>query len=153
VGTFILTMIISLTVVIGGGPSDGQPNLGPLLIGFAVFVAHIVLIPFTGCGINPARTFGPALVNSLGGQNQWGPWSWIYYAGPAFGSIMSAGVFYMLKDDSAPVVKRRLSNHPDGASIEGGISLEAIAAEVAEAPHKYHMQDGALSTGFNAAVN
>ena len=29
------------------------PNLAPLVVGLAVFLAHIVLIPITGCGINP----------------------------------------------------------------------------------------------------
>ncbi|KNC74659.1 hypothetical protein SARC_12801, partial [Sphaeroforma arctica JP610] len=38
-------------------------NLAPLAIGFSVFLAHVVLIPLTGCGINPARTFGAALIS------------------------------------------------------------------------------------------
>lgn len=162
-GTFLLTMVVSLTVVIGGGPSDGQPNLGPLLIGFAVFVAHIVLIPFTGCGINPARTFGPALINSIGGQNVWESWSWIYYIGPLCGSLMSAGCFYLLQDEVVPEPVRRVSkviNNNDGVESGNAVSEEGIVMEtvttvndVAAVPHKYHMPEGTTSTGFHSTVH
>lgn len=52
IGTFTLCVVVALTAVRAGGPSDGKPNLAPLCIGFTVFVVHLVLIPFTGCGIN-----------------------------------------------------------------------------------------------------
>ena len=39
-----------------------KQNLAPLPIGLAVFLAHVVCIPITGCSINPTRSFGPALV-------------------------------------------------------------------------------------------
>jgi len=34
-----------------------------IAIGFAVFVAHVLLIPVDGCSINPARSFGPAMIS------------------------------------------------------------------------------------------
>ena len=36
--------------------------LAPLPIGFAVFVVHLATMPITGTGINPARSFGAAVV-------------------------------------------------------------------------------------------
>jgi hypothetical protein len=36
-----------------------------MAIGFAVFLAHMVLIPIDGCSINPARSFGPAVISYL----------------------------------------------------------------------------------------
>ncbi|CAF2157245.1 unnamed protein product [Brassica rapa] len=38
------------------------PVLAPLLIGFAVFMVHLATIPITGTGINPARSFGAAVI-------------------------------------------------------------------------------------------
>ncbi|KAF3951450.1 hypothetical protein CMV_022896 [Castanea mollissima] len=40
-----------------------QPRvLAPLSIGFAVFMVHLATIPITGTGINPARSFGAAVI-------------------------------------------------------------------------------------------
>lgn len=43
--------------------------LAPLPIGFAVFMVHLATIPVTGTGINPARSFGAAVI-----FNQDKPW-------------------------------------------------------------------------------
>jgi aquaporin PIP len=56
--------------------------LTPLMIGFAVFLAHLVLIPIDGCSINPARSLGSAVVslNAASWANMW-----IFWAGPIIG--------------------------------------------------------------------
>lgn len=36
--------------------------LAPLPIGFAVFVVILATVPITGTGINPARSFGAAVI-------------------------------------------------------------------------------------------
>jgi len=36
--------------------------LAPLPIGFAVFLVHLATIPITGTSINPARSFGAAII-------------------------------------------------------------------------------------------
>jgi glycerol uptake facilitator-like aquaporin len=43
--------------------------LAPLPIGFAVFMVHLATIPITGTGINPARSFGAAVI-----YNRSKPW-------------------------------------------------------------------------------
>jgi glycerol uptake facilitator-like aquaporin len=47
-------------------------------------LAHIVAIPFTGCGINPARSFGPAAVS---GDVEY---LWIFIVAPAAGSFLAS---------------------------------------------------------------
>lgn len=97
IGTMLVCMTVFFTEVRVGGPTDGKPNLSLLCIGLSVFLAHIVLLPYTGCGINPARTFGPALVGIMENGNDdedvyFGPDAWIYYLGPVMGALMVTGM-------------------------------------------------------------
>lgn len=65
-----------------------------LAIGFAVFAAHLFLLPIDGCSINPTRSFGPALVSLGRGCENYTPGGvrdlWIMWIGPLFGSALAA---------------------------------------------------------------
>ncbi len=94
-GTVLLCMTVLMVAVHKGNPFS---PMAPHPIGFAVFVAHLALVPFTGCGINPARTFGPAVVAAIAGHSgAWGSWSWIYFVGPFTGSFVSVGIYKLFK--------------------------------------------------------
>src|SRR5690242_2787870 len=67
VGTFILVF-----TVFGVIHRKAVPGFAGLAIGLVVFAAIIPVAPATGASINPARTFGPMLVQQLaGGAVQW----------------------------------------------------------------------------------
>ena len=61
VTTFVLVLVI---LVVSDenrapvSPSRGESWNVPLAAGLTVGVCHLVAIPFTGCGLNPARTLG-----------------------------------------------------------------------------------------------
>jgi glycerol uptake facilitator-like aquaporin len=63
IGTFMLVMTVCWTAVSKKSIAD---NCAPLAIGLSVFFAHLTAIPITNCSINPARSFGAALANSMG---------------------------------------------------------------------------------------
>merc|ERR1719401_1030636 len=63
-GTFLLCMVVWETAV--SKQSQAGKN-APIAIGFAVFLAHLLLLPIDGCSINPTRSFGPAVVNKMHG--------------------------------------------------------------------------------------
>ncbi|KAF7993064.1 hypothetical protein HCN44_005845 [Aphidius gifuensis] len=50
--------------------------------GFAVAGISFAASPYTGCSMNPARTFGPALWN-----NAWNH-QWVYWIGPTVGALL-----------------------------------------------------------------
>jgi MIP family channel proteins len=61
-GTFLVLYIVfhtSIHKTYQVGPSSA------LCIGMSVFVVHCLMIPINGCSINPARSFGPAVIASI----------------------------------------------------------------------------------------
>eukprot|EP00262_Sarcandra_glabra_P005911 TRINITY_DN1784_c0_g1_i2.p1 TRINITY_DN1784_c0_g1~~TRINITY_DN1784_c0_g1_i2.p1 ORF type:complete len:243 (-),score=22.83 TRINITY_DN1784_c0_g1_i2:234-962(-) len=63
IGTFVLVYtVFSATDPKRSARDSHVPVLAPLPIGFAVFMVHLATIPVTGTGINPARSFGAAVI-------------------------------------------------------------------------------------------
>ncbi|XP_071638692.1 aquaporin AQPAe.a-like isoform X1 [Temnothorax longispinosus] len=61
-----------------------------LKFGLCVTVLCLAFIPHTGCSLNPARTFGPAVWN--------GHWTyhWVYWLGPIGGAVIAALIYRSL---------------------------------------------------------
>ncbi|KXS13347.1 aquaporin-like protein [Gonapodya prolifera JEL478] len=85
-GTFLLISTVFLTAV----EKSRITFLAPVLIGLVVFVLHLILIPYTGCSVNPARSFGPAVVT--------GDWKdqWIFWIGPVLGAVFASVHYYFI---------------------------------------------------------
>ncbi len=70
-----------------------EPGFAGLSIGMTVAAVIVVLGAFTGASINPARTFGPYLMDTLlGGANLWAFFP-IYLIGSIVGGILAALVY------------------------------------------------------------
>lgn len=121
VGELILTFLLCFTVMATIDPSR-DASLGPLAIGMAVCVAHIILVPITGCGINPARSLGPALFSAPQGALKD---LWVFLVAPLVASPLAA-VLYPFWFEQAPV--ERLTSAAPAAVAEGqqhfGTSLQ-----------------------------
>ncbi|KAH7125631.1 aquaporin-like protein, partial [Dendryphion nanum] len=59
----------------------------PMYIGLTLFVAEICGVYFTGGSLNPARSFGPAVVAGFTS------YQWIYWLGPLLGAGLGGAVF------------------------------------------------------------
>jgi len=79
--TFFLVLVIFMTAV----HKKASPGWHGFTIGGMVFLIHLVAVPLTGASVNPARTFGPALISGF-----W-EFHWLYWAAPILGGII-AGV-------------------------------------------------------------
>ncbi len=81
--TFVLVFVVFATAI----DPKGLGSIAPIAIGLAVLVDHLFGVPVTGAGMNPARSFGPALVA--------GAWEnhWIFWAGPLIGGAIAALIY------------------------------------------------------------
>ncbi|XP_047981829.1 aquaporin PIP2-7 [Salvia hispanica] len=88
IGTFVLVYtVFSATDPKRNARDSHVPVLAPLPIGFAVFMVHLATIPITGTGINPARSFGAAVI--FNNEKAWDD-HWIFWVGPFIGAAIAA---------------------------------------------------------------
>jgi aquaporin-4 len=97
--TFFLVTVIFLTAVHKKAPA----GIHGISIGGMVFLLHIVGVPLTGASMNPARTFGPAVVSGLSGF-----WElhWLYWLAPIVGGIIAGVIMnYVFVNNAEPKTK------------------------------------------------
>jgi MIP family channel proteins len=85
IATFFLTFVVFGTAV-----DPKAPKVGGFAIGLVVTADILAIGPLTGASMNPARSFGPAVVSGvLEGQM-------IYWIGPIIGSLIAAVLYDQL---------------------------------------------------------
>ena len=93
---FILTFLL-LTSVFGTAVDERGKSvkIGAFAIGLTVTFDILAGGPVTGASMNPARSFGPALV-----QGFWS-WHWCYWVGPILGAVAASLLYHhvLLKED------------------------------------------------------
>ncbi|XXG97021.1 hypothetical protein Hte_003315 [Hypoxylon texense] len=106
--------------------------IAPIGIGLSLFIAELVGVFYTGGSLNPARSFGPAVV-----IGQFYSYHWIYWVGPTLGSLLASAFYVFIKaleyetvnpqQDSTqevpeapevPEPPKSPSNHPDSNHYE-----------------------------------
>ena len=87
---FEVVMTALFVIVILGSTSEGAPaGFAGLAIGITLAVIHIVGIQVTGVSVNPARSFGPAVL--IGGHAL--EQLWLFIVAPAVGGVLGALLF------------------------------------------------------------
>lgn len=85
----ILTCIFVLAIL-GVTSRKEYSNIAGLVIGAALTLVHLLGINFTGTSVNPARSFGPALIaGNLEGV-------WVFILAPLVGGILAAVIYSFL---------------------------------------------------------
>ncbi|CAI5765230.1 aquaporinaquaporin-5-like [Podarcis lilfordi] len=73
-----------------------------LSIGLAVTMAHLIGIYYTGCSLNPARSFGPAVI-----MGKFSGAHWVFWLGPIFGASVASVVYnYLLYPQKLSIGER-----------------------------------------------
>jgi len=70
--------------------SDAVPGIA---IGFTVVIGVLIGGPITGGSMNPARSFGPALVAGAAALTNY----WVYAVGPCIGAVLGALAFEAIR--------------------------------------------------------
>lgn len=103
VAELILTFQLALCIFSSTDSRRTSPVGSPALsIGLSVTLGHLVGIYFTGCSMNPARSFGPAVV-----MKQFSSEHWVFWVGPIVGAALAAILyFYLLFPNSLSLSER-----------------------------------------------
>ena len=95
-----------LFVIMGATDRRAPAGFGPLAIGLALTLIHLISIPVTNTSVNPARSTGPAIF--VGG------WAlaqlWLFWVAPLLGGALGGVAYRWLMPEEAVV--------PAGRSIE-----------------------------------
>jgi glycerol uptake facilitator protein len=102
IATFLLLLAIMGTAVDKRSPQ----GLAGVAIGLMAGLCIALELNVTGGSLNPARTFGPYLVNVLaGGANYW--WQFpIYVVGPVLGAVVAAFLYDYIADLKAKPMEK-----------------------------------------------
>ncbi len=91
----VVEMLLTLGLVsVILGTASGARNVGAnaaIAVGGYIALAGLWAAPVTGASMNPARSFGPALISGT-----WTGW-WVYVAGPIAGGLLAVGVAWILR--------------------------------------------------------
>jgi len=93
-GAFLTEVIATaalVLVVLGATRRDAPAAATGIAIGFALAITNFLAIPIDGASINPARSFGPAIVVGGLALSQ----LWLFLVAPLVGAILAAGVFVL----------------------------------------------------------
>ena len=86
-----------MLVVLGSTDAKkGAGNLAGLAIGLTLILVHLVCINLTGTSVNPARSFGPAVVALLNGNSEPLAALWVFIVGPFIGGALAALIWKII---------------------------------------------------------
>ena len=88
----ILTFVFILAILGVTSKKENTAVTG-LVIGLTLTLVHILGIPFTGTSVNPARSFGPALIAGGTALKQ----VWVFILAPLVGSALAACCWNVLR--------------------------------------------------------
>ena len=92
----VLTFIFVIAILGVTSKEGDHGSFAGLVIGLTLVVVHILGIGLTGTSVNPARSFGPAIVAAISGNAAPLGSLWVFIAGPFIGAALAAYTYKYL---------------------------------------------------------
>lgn len=89
----VVATFLFVTVILGATQAKAPAAMAGLAIGLTLAVIHIVGIQVTGVSVNPARSFGPALMVAFGGNSEAMIQLWLFLIAPLIGAGIAGYLF------------------------------------------------------------
>ena len=94
-GIEVILTFVFVIAILGVTSRESNGSVAGLVIGGALVLVHLLGINFTGTSVNPARSFGPALIaGNLEGI-------WVFLLAPLVGGALAAIVYMFLDPKKA----------------------------------------------------
>ncbi|MBQ2741544.1 MAG: aquaporin [Oscillospiraceae bacterium] len=88
----IILTFVFVIAILGVTSKESNGAVAGIVIGLTLTLVHILGISFTGTSVNPARSFGPALL--VGGEALSNVW--VFIVAPLIGGVLAAAVYGFL---------------------------------------------------------
>ena len=119
--TFFVLVVLSLT------RDEASVAVSGLGIGIALALVNLIGIPFDGASVNPARSFGPAVVTGGTALSQ----VWVFLVAPLVGAALAALLHFIVHPLPAGLVGRRKPAESTEPASEQAKSTDQASAAMA----------------------
>lgn len=119
----VLTFVFVFVILGVTSKQDYSSNAG-LVIGFTLTLIHIFGIPLTGTSVNPARSFGPAIIVGGTALKQLP----VFIIAPFIGGILAALVYKLLLEEKPEGEEPEKVEEPEVVAVEEPETAETVNA-------------------------
>lgn len=113
----LMIVVLAATDAARGSVGAHLPVLAPFAIGFTVLVCHLIAVPLDGTSINPARSFGPAVISGIWKDQ------WVFWVGPFSGAAVAVLLYEIIfRPSRVPIVAvgEESDDEDEGVGGKGG---------------------------------
>ncbi len=99
-GAFLVESILTcffVLAVLGSTANESSAPFAGIIIGLSLVFVHLFGIALTGTSVNPARSFGPALMMFINGDAVALGQVWLFIVAPLVGGALAAAIHGFLK--------------------------------------------------------
>ncbi|XP_053412251.1 aquaporin-6 [Nycticebus coucang] len=114
-----LVLTLQLVLCVFASTDSRQTSGSPAtMIGISVALGHLIGIYFTGCSMNPARSFGPAVIIGKFTVH------WVFWVGPLTGAVLASLIYNFILFPDTKTLAQRLAILTGTAEVERVVGVE-----------------------------